>query len=222
MPRVIHTTDTLITPRQVPPMDVIYAQKHIKSLGNVDDVLIANWIEAAEQEFEEQTGRQIMMATRELWLDAFPDGAGRIQLPHPPLQSVVSVLYIASDGSLASVDDGASPVTLGYEVKAPSGPYAARGWVVPTFGAVWPVAQCQPGAVRIQYTCGYASIPEQVPPLITGILAYLVANQDRYRPGLVESQRGNFYELPWVQRQINAFKYAGYETMAAKATTVPA
>jgi uncharacterized phiE125 gp8 family phage protein len=216
MSSVIHTTNHLVTPRAVPPMDVIYAFRHIKGLGNADDVLIANWIEAAEQEFEEQTGRQVMLATWEYWLDAFPDFSGRIELPKPPLQSVVSVQYVADDGTLTSYDDAASPPTVLWESRAPAGPYAARGWVVPTFGNSWPVIQRQPGAVRIQYTCGYASIPEQVPPLITGILCYLVANHDRYRPGYVEQSRGNLIELPWVQRQINAFKYAGLESSAPR------
>lgn len=220
MSRVIDLVDTLITEPAVPPMTVAYAKKHIKSLSAAEDVLIATWILAAAQYFEEQTGRQIITATWEAWMDEFPLDVGsvypyglskyrRIELPHPPLQDVVSVSYINGDGTLVTYSDGGSPDAPLYAVKAPQGPYAARGWIEPISGNIWPIARPESGAVRIQYHCGYGDDDTFVPPLVTGILCYLVAHFDQFRSAVHEARRGQVLELPYgVQMMLSGFKYS--------------
>ena len=121
-----------------PPVQALtlaYAKLHIRSLGTTDDALISVYIDAAASYFESQTGRQLLTATREVWLDAFPylgsnGGNARIELPHPPLQGVVSVAYVDGNGVVQTL--GGSPTVL--KVTAPAGPYAARGWVEPLSG----------------------------------------------------------------------------------------
>lgn len=211
MSRVIELVHSLITSPAQPAMTVDHARRHIKALTISDDVLIRGWIEAARHYFEEQTGRQIITATHEVWLDAFPCG-GRIELPHPPLQSVVSVLYVDSTGALASFSDGGSPDVPSYAVKAPQGPYAQRGWIEPLYGTAWPTARCESGAVRIQYTSGYGDTPEDVPELVTAILCFLVAHFDRFR-GAVEDQTRGLIPVPYgVQMMLDGFKYSALST----------
>jgi uncharacterized phiE125 gp8 family phage protein len=207
-------TDTVITPPVLPPLTLTYVKSHIRALGNADDTLTVVYINAAASYFEEQTGRQLITATREVWLDAFPFvGASgmqaRIELPHPPLQSVISVQYIDETGTLQSFDDGASPATNLFRSSAPSGAYASRGFVEPIAGYTWPIARRETGAVRIRYTCGYGLTPATVPELARGILCYLVGHFDTFRGAVYESRKGQLQELPFgVQMMMDGFKYS--------------
>jgi len=103
-----------------------------------------------------------------------------IELPHPPLQSVVDVYYVNESGNTVSFNDGASPAADLFTISAPVGPYCRRGWVLPNYGQMWPTARVQRGAVRIRYTCGYGDTAEDMPALVRGILCFLVAHFDTF------------------------------------------
>jgi uncharacterized phiE125 gp8 family phage protein len=208
-------TDSLISSitdssPSVSALTLAYAKEHIRSLGTSDDTLIQVYINQATSYFEEQTGRQLLTATREAWLNAFPfigasGGYARIELPKPPLQSVVSVKYIDSAGTLQSYRGG-SPLADLFTISAPAGPYARRGFVEPIYGGVWPIARAQTGAVRIQYTCGYGTSMASIPPLIRGILCFLVGHFDTFRSAGVEQAVS---ELPFgVTQMMDGFKYS--------------
>lgn len=223
----LNMTDTLVSSVQEasPPVSALtlaYVKLHIRALGNADDTLIAVWINAAASYFESQTGRQLLTATREAWLDGFPflgaDGRNaRIELPHPPLQSVSGVTYVDGNGLVQAFTDGASPAANRFRVSAPAGPYAARGWVEPISGSVWPIARDESGAVRIRYTCGYGDTPDAIPELARGILCYLVAHFDTFRAAVHEARRGQVLELPYgVQMMLDGFKYSALPTQVLR------
>jgi uncharacterized phiE125 gp8 family phage protein len=204
-----------------PPVQALtlaYAKQHIRALGSVDDALTTVRIDAAAQYFESQTGRQLLTAVRELWLDAFPflgasGGNARIELPHPPLQGVVSVAYVDGTGVVQTL--GGSPTVL--KVSAPVGPYAARGSVEPLAGGVWPIARAETGAVRIRYTCGYGNASAAIPALARGVLCYLVAHFDTFPTAVHEARRGQVLELPYgVQEMMNGFKLSALSTQVLR------
>ncbi len=212
-------TDTLISTvadgsPAVLPITLDYAKLHIRALGTTDDPLINVWIQAAASYFEEQTGRAILTQTHEVSCDRFPFvGASgmyqRIELPRPPMQSVVSVKYIDADGVLQSYSDGGSPDVPYWTTNFPVGQYARRGFVEPKFGNSWPTARLETGSVRIRYTCGYGDTPHLVPTLVRGILCYLVAHFDTFRSAVHEARRGQVLELPYgVQAMLDGFKYS--------------
>jgi uncharacterized phiE125 gp8 family phage protein len=218
---VIPVSDSIVTAPQQPPMTVAYAKRHLRSLSNAEDVLVATWILAAASYFIEQTGRDIITTIRERWLDRFPCqtisptgtiGGRRIELPYPPLQSVVSVSYVDATGTLQTFTDGGSPDLPLYAVKNPQGEYATRGWIEPTFGNIWPIAREESGAVRLQYTSGYADSPDEVPELITGILCYLIGNFDQFRSATTnDAMRATVIEVPLGLRMLlDGFKYSAY------------
>lgn len=213
-------TSSLISTTGEPAMSLEYAKLHIQSLSDAEDELIAMYIEAATSYFEEQTGRQLGTATREVWLDAFPFvGAGgrsaRIELPNPPLTSVVSVKYIDSSGVLQSFVGGSPSANL-YRISAPAGPYAARGFVEPTYGGVWPTARDETGSVRIQYICGYGAA---TPPLAISVLSYLVGHFDQFRTAVVEASNGQIITLPFgVQQMMDGFKYSALPSQVLRPT----
>lgn len=225
----LQITDTLISTvaggsPAVQALDFQYARKHIRALGTADDVLTAVRIDAAASYFEEQTGRQLLTATREAWLDAFPfvGGSGacaRIELPHPPFQGIVSIKYIDSSGVLQTF--GGSP--LPYRTSIPVGDYARRGWVEPVSGQVWPIARAETGAVRIRYTCGYGSTAAAMPALVRGILCFLIGHFDTFPSAVMQSDRGqSLMELPLgVQAMMAGFKYSALPSQVLR-TTAPA
>lgn len=99
--------------------------------------------------------------------DGFPRcGDGRIVLPKPPLQSVTSITYIDEDGTeqtlLGSPEE--------FQVVAPSGEKAAKGYVRPLYNEAWPSTRRMPEAVRVEFVCGYplvgspavADVPEDI------------------------------------------------------------
>ena len=188
-----------------------YVKQHIRALGDADDTLTLVRINGAVSYFEEMTGRQVVTATREAWLNAFPfiglsgSDAG-IELPRPPLLSVEDVFYVNENGDTVSFNDGASPAANLFTMQAPVGPYARRGWVLPNYGQMWPMAREQRGAVRIRYTCGYGSTPDEIPALVRGILCYLVAHFDQFPSATVD---GTVNTLPLgMQAMMDGFKYS--------------
>lgn len=169
MRRLIHTDETLIAGPTREPLDLEEVKKHLKFTSTSEDTLLDRWISSARRTFEDETARQIMTATWELWLDAFPwDG---IELPHPPLLSVERVQYIDTDGTLQTW------ASSNYLVKSPSGPQAERGWIEPAYGVSWPSTRCESGAVRVRFVAGYGPAPADVPDPIQDALYLLVAHR---------------------------------------------
>lgn len=196
----------------VQPLTLDYAKLHIRALGDADDTLTTVNINAVASYFTEQTGRPLLTETREAWLDAFPFiGAygmyARIELPHPPLQEVLSVEYIDPNGVLQSFTDGGSPPTNLWTFSAPTGPYARRGFVEPLYGSCWPFARHQTGAVRIRYTCGYGDGPDDMPELARGVLCYLLGNMDQVRQAA--PFRTGYGDFPTgIENLMSGFKYS--------------
>lgn len=232
-PGELTITDTLISTvadgsPAVSALTLAYAKEHIRALGTSDDTLIQVYINAAASYFEEQTGRQLLTAVRQAWLDAFPFvGASgmdaRIELPRPPLQSVDAVTYIDSNGVSQSFEGG-SPVAALWRASFQAGPYAPRGWVEPLYGGVWPIARAQTGAVQIEFTCGYGDTADDMPALVRGILCFLVAHFDKYRS---HTQEQTIAEIPYgVKMMLDGFKYSAYPSQVLRTygswlTTVP-
>lgn len=204
---LVGTTTTLIAGPAVEPLDLDQCKKHLRFSPTTEDTLIDGWISAARQYFEEQTGRQLIQATYELWLDAFPLGV--IELPRPPLLTVESVGYVGSDGTVVDMDQGT------YSVKAPAGPQAGCGWIQRGYGVTWPTVrtgssfQDDVGAVRVRFTAGYGSTPGDVPELVRSVLYLLVANFHKYRADQIETHFGSaLSQLPLgVDAFMRGFKY---------------
>lgn len=171
---LIDYQDSLITGPIVEPLDLDEVKKFLKFGSTSEDTLIDMWIAAARQDFEEQTGRQLMTATWERWLDRGPD-PGDIELPHPPLQSVVGVFY--DDAAGVEQEWGVA----NYLVRAPQGPTCERGRVTLLSGGSWPTVLTQSKALRIRYLAGYGDAPGAVPELVKAALLNLVALSHRYR-----------------------------------------
>jgi uncharacterized phiE125 gp8 family phage protein len=112
------------------------------------DATLMLLIIAMREYAEHLTGRVFAERTLELSLDSFPT-SGEIALPYPPVQSVSSVYYVASDGSFTPMDSSPSS----WQVDLYSVPPRVKALSTST----WPATQEAYGAVRIQYVAGYAT-----------------------------------------------------------------
>ena len=120
------------------------------------DTVLTRRITEARKWAEGYTKRSIMPQTHELRLDAFADV---IELPFPPVVVISSVKYIASDGTLTTVD--AADYTLDTTPLVPI--------VRPVYGESWPSPRAETSAVRVQYTTGYPVSTLAAAKTITGI-----------------------------------------------------
>lgn len=208
----IASTLTLIEGPKLEPLDLDQVKRHLRFGPTTEDTLIDGWISAARQYFEEQTGRQIMRSTWELWMDQYPEWRGRIELPKPPLLSVDSVSYVGSNGSLV---EQASDT---YTVMAPAGPQAAPGWVQLGYGVSWPTTQFVSGSVRVRFQAGYGSAPGDVPELIRSVLYLLVGHFHKYRSETIETHFASALStLPLgVDAFMRGFKYTALPKYPAR------
>lgn len=149
---------TLITPPAVEPISLADAKAHLRVNHTDEDALISALIKAARQHLEGPRGylaRALVTQTWELTLDSFY--AGSIQIPLPPLQSVVSVKYTDADGFEQTV----APVD--YYVDAANEP----GWLVGV--AAWPGTLSAINALRVRFVAGYAPDASSPPDLTANI-----------------------------------------------------
>lgn len=134
----------LITAPTAEPVTLAEARAHLKEPEVSDDPMIVAMITAARERAEAETRRQLMSATWDLHLDAFPV-EDVIVLPRPPLQSVTHVKYYDADGVQQTLSSAL------YHVDAVSEP--AR--IVLVDGEDWPDTEERPNAVTVRFVAGY-------------------------------------------------------------------
>lgn len=122
---------------------------------------------------EEYCGRAFITQTWEKRLDAFPDA---IELARGPAQSVTSVKYIDTDGTLQTL------ATSEYGLDD----YDQNGLVYPLYGKTWPNTRDEPNAVRVQFVVGYGNAAA-VPEPIKNAIVLIVGQAIRAQPGLEAS-----------------------------------
>lgn len=142
------------TPPASEPINLAEAKTHLRVDDSVEDALITRLISAARLHGEQLAGRAFITRTLTATLDDWPDD-GLIELPYPPLISVVSIIY---------TDAAGVPTTWpasNYVVDTTSTP----GRIALAYNKSWPTATLRPLApIAIQYTAGYGAagnVPDQ-------------------------------------------------------------
>lgn len=199
---------------RVEPVDLAIVKKQRRFTSATLDDLFLIWIAASRQYLEEATGTQLIFATWERWLDTFPWHRS-IELPHPPLQSVVSIKYDDADGVEQTFDSAS------YRLVAPAGDYAQRGRIVLNDGFSWPSTATHPKAVRIQYVAGYGDTSDDIPPLVSYALMMLIGHFHKFAEEISEA-RANILQLPiGADQVIKAMKYSALPTLPAARSNIP-
>lgn len=147
------------------PVSYADAKAHCR----IDDDTEKTWVENAIKSVTELAasflgGKQIVSATRALYLGAFPCGRMDIPIPYPPLQSVSSIQYIDIDGATQTWSSAE------YQVDTVSEP----GRVVLHPDYSWPSTKGGIlSAVTITFVAGYGaatSVPQCIKDaILTGV-----------------------------------------------------
>lgn len=139
-------------------LDDVKSQLGIKAADTDSDTQLTRRITEARKWAEGHMRRSLMPQTHELRLDAFVE---QIDLPLPPVASIVSVKYLDADGALATV--AAADYVLDNTPLVP--------FVRPAYGVSWPGTQGETSAVRVQYVAGHAVSALAPAKTITAITA---------------------------------------------------
>lgn len=156
------------------PVTLTEAKTHLRIDHSEEDGTLAGYILAARHHIEGATRRALSPQTWELTLDHFPPV---IELPMPPLVSVVSVKYVDRDGAVQTLD----PALYVVENDGP------RGLIFPAYQQRWPEVRHHGIAVIVEFECGY----EQVPPDLKHAILLLTAHFYEIRqPAIVGTSIG--------------------------------
>lgn len=159
------------------PVSVAELRDHLRILSTSEDSMLGAILTASRLLAETKTGRALTAQTWELTLDAFPGDEEEIKLPRAPLSTassdvVVNYVEDTTAGNTTQMD--ATALT----VDARSEP----GRIFPSYDNDWPDdCRDEPGAVRIQYVCGYAApaaVPEPIKTWIKMRAGFLYENRE--------------------------------------------
>lgn len=175
------------------PVTLEEVKSHCRIDGEDEDSTLLAYIAAATHQAELICDRQLMTATYELRLDAFPDV---IRLPKPPCQSVTSIAYVDSAGTTQTLSASNYSVDTFHE--------PAR--IIPAYGAVWPTTRGMQNDVIVTYEAGYASasaVPKNLKLGIIHLVAHWFENREPVSDGSMKS-------LPWVSEELIRSHWHGH------------
>lgn len=138
----------------------------------IEDTWLNDAIQAAREDVEDITRRQLLTATWYYYLDRFPD-KNYIVIPFGNLQSVTSIKYKDSDGT-----ETIMTVTTDYLVETNG---AGTGRIVLPYGKSWPSFTPYPSnPITIEFICGWTAaslIPKKIKQAILMICSDLYADR---------------------------------------------
>lgn len=196
----------LITGPSVEPISLSETKLHLHVDLNDDDLWITSAIVACRIYAEKFMGRALVTQTWELGLDGFP--TAEIEIPLPPLLSVVSVKYDDGNGIEQTMDPSL------YRVDSASQPARL------SFVSSWPNTQSNKlGSVRVRFIAGYptpldspdnliANIPQSIKNAILLHVGMLYANRENVIVGT------NVMVLPWAGADVLFRQYRVEVSMA--------
>lgn len=155
-----------LAPADIPATFLSEAKAQARISTSSEDTLIELYLASALQSVELYTGRALIERDFLLVLDDFPC-ANHIEIPVGQLQSVASVQYLDTDGTLQTWDDE------NYTV----GTVRPLGRIVKGLGVTWPfVKQSVAEAVQITFTAGYGEDEASIPPNLRHAILLLAAH----------------------------------------------
>lgn len=166
-PRIV-----LVTPPTAEPVTLAEAKLFLRVDVTDDDALITELIAAARKRNEEKQGRAYVTQTWDLFLDEWPEKDGPIEVPRPPLQSVTSVKYTKSGGSVVTL------AATEYYVDTASEP----GRVVLNVDKSWPSDELRSAnGIEVRFVAGYgaaSTVPEQIKDAVKELVAHWYEHRD--------------------------------------------
>jgi len=163
-------TLTIITPPICEPLSLADAKNHLRVDFTDEDQVIQDFITQARDTIESYCRRVLVPQTWQMTMDGFPGqhplytqrGFHSIHVPKPPFQSVVSLQYYDTSGTLQTLNatDGAGnvqPSTAMYGYKLDPGSDVQPARLSPPWARPWPPTRRIPQCVLLQFVAGYAN-----------------------------------------------------------------
>nr|WP_311528697.1 head-tail connector protein [uncultured Ralstonia sp.] len=192
------------------PVSLAEVKLHLRVDISDDDALILALISSARQMAETLTNRQLLSATWNLVLDAFPGPslmgvpagtpysipAHAILIPKGPVQAVSSITYLDMNTDLITMPPQDYVVTSTDDLTR----------ITPVFGKIWQPTLPQIGAVGVQFVAGYGD-STLVP---AGIKHWIMLRVDSLynQRGEVAFARGRMDKLPYVDALLDPYRIA--------------
>jgi uncharacterized phiE125 gp8 family phage protein len=133
---------------------------------------------------EGETSKALLTQTLALHLDCFP--CSQIYLPRPPLQSVSSITYLDSNGTLQTLVAVTDYQVVGARTTPDA--HAPCGYVQPAYGESWPATYPVPECVTITYKAGWLNVeavPQRIKQAMLLTLADLYAHRETVMTGTI-------------------------------------
>jgi len=146
------------------PVTLGEAKLHARIDEDADNALVTGLVRTATELAETYTRRAFITQTWKMFLDEWP-ACGYVELPLAPLQSVTHIKTY-DDADTATTFSGTS-----YQVDAISKP----GRITVRSTASWPTPTRTMNGIEIQFICGYAADPANVPAKIKNAILSMVA-----------------------------------------------
>lgn len=209
--RDLEIDDFVIDGPAIEPVDLDEFKRSQRITTSSEDTLIDRYLAAARLYVEGLIGRHTIAVTRERRLEGYPYANTSvpypvhvIELPYPPLLSVVTVAH-ETDGSPneTTLVEGTD-----YVVAAPTGPYAGPGTIRPVSGGSWPAVTGS--AVRIRYRAGYGDQPGDVPALLTHAIMLVAGEFYKMRANVHEGASALTLSTPPIgfEAILRGYKYS--------------
>lgn len=173
----------LISGPECYPVTLAEVKAQRNRTDTLDDAFLEGCIKAMTNHAEGVTRRQLVAATYELTVESW-NPAAEIELPLPPLQSVISIKSVDYEGNETELD------AAEYEVVTDT----IVGFVRPAYGKTWPDARF----LVIRFVCGYPTegspATATTPDAIKSWMLARVGTMDAFRETILVGQTVN--ELP--------------------------
>lgn len=162
---------TLVTAPALSPVTLTEAKSYLRVDADDDDARIEQLIRAVTRKAEEFTRRAFLTQTWELSFDSAPPN--RIEIPRPPLLSIVSIKSYDEAGTEAVFDLN----NIWVDKRSTPGRIALKE------GVEWPTELRPIDSIVIQFIAGYGTKPENVDDgiregILRGVATLYAARED--------------------------------------------
>jgi uncharacterized phiE125 gp8 family phage protein len=173
---------TRVAAPAVPALSRDDAKRNLRVDSGFDDAVIDALIAGAIGYCDGPRGRGLALVTQtwRLTLDRFERC---IEIPLGPNVAVTAIEYVDGNGDTQTLSDPNTDWLL----AADQDPAVLTA----PFETPWPIARAQPGAVRIEFTCGFGPAAADVPADLVGALQLIVAAgyRDRENGGVPQAAK---------------------------------
>lgn len=170
----------LITGPDLEPIELTEAKQHLRVEHDDEDTLIERYVAAARMWAEDYTRRALISQSWRQVLEDFPSGNGEIRTMKGRMISVERIQYQDSAGDTQQLHAPAdSPIVTGNVQIIASNEHYGR--IRPSFGLTWPSTRDEMASVQIEFTTGFGTTPEDMPPPLLQALLYRVTDFYEFR-----------------------------------------